>query len=570
MNKKFRCAIILAIIGALLPNLCTSASESEDIEKLFPYQMRAQVFFHGEFTPDILEYLEGLPPAHALSTLNVLRGSRGDLMLDRTANRMEGAAMLVRLLGAEKEALAGNFSHPFTDVAAWASPYVGYLYQRGLTNGIGNNLYGSEHSINEKSYLAFLLRALGYSDKDGADFTWNTVEQAALNAGLIKTGEKVDGSDSFLRARLAELSWRAMLLNHKTQKVPLLVFLYDQDMIAGDSVEALLQSGGAPLINQWLALLPQMEEAFINHEERIQFTLSEEMAVSDSIKKYLSAVMERAQIKTGVYFMSYSTELWKEWDKYTLYLIPMYANAKSEDAILSEKLDRIIAKIITSDMTDYEKEKSVHDFLITALEYDTSTNVVEDIPQTSFHALGALNTGTAVCNGYAELMALLLNRIGIPCRIVVGTAEGVDHSWNMVCIGGEPYLVDVTWDDPVTNLKGDILRYDYFNLTDDDMARDHSWIMEDYPRCTATAENYFAKNNLVMDSPSALISAVQEAVRNRSANCSFRLKGFGISNSDIQQMMNKISEAEGNVIGSYRFLYDDKTGIIRFESITYQ
>ncbi|MBE6021562.1 MAG: hypothetical protein E7228_07560, partial [Clostridiales bacterium] len=51
--------------------------------------------------------------------------------LDRAPTRHEAVTMLVRLLGKDAEAKAGDWDIPFTDVAAWAKPYVGYAYANG-------------------------------------------------------------------------------------------------------------------------------------------------------------------------------------------------------------------------------------------------------------------------------------------------------------------------------------------------------------------------------------------------------------------------------------------------------
>lgn len=129
-------------------------------ECLYPEHLRRDIFFSGKLTEENITYLMKISHTEALSGLDVLRGNNGDLMLDKNAERVEGAAMLVRLLGVEEYALTKSPYHPFTDVPDWANPYVGYLYQNSLTKGIGNNQYGSHHFIDEKSYITFLLRLL--------------------------------------------------------------------------------------------------------------------------------------------------------------------------------------------------------------------------------------------------------------------------------------------------------------------------------------------------------------------------------------------------------------------------
>ena len=58
-----------------------------------------------------------------------------DMNLDSTLTRQEATTLLVRLLGAEEDALASGYTAPFTDVAQWAKPYVGYAYENGIVNG---------------------------------------------------------------------------------------------------------------------------------------------------------------------------------------------------------------------------------------------------------------------------------------------------------------------------------------------------------------------------------------------------------------------------------------------------
>lgn len=53
--------------------------------------------------------------------------------LDRAPTRHEAVTMLVGLLGKKQEALNGTWIVPFTDVANWAKPFVGYAYTNGLT-----------------------------------------------------------------------------------------------------------------------------------------------------------------------------------------------------------------------------------------------------------------------------------------------------------------------------------------------------------------------------------------------------------------------------------------------------
>jgi len=545
----------------------TSVRKSAGIECLFPAHLQRDVFFEGELSEENITYLKNIPHDEALKSLNVLRGDkRGNLMLDKVAERVEGAAMLVRLLGAEEYAMSSALSHPFTDVPDWANPYIGYLYQNGLTNGIGNNLYGSRELIDEKQYLTFLLRALGYSDKDGRDFTWDTVGRAAVEAGLIKPGEEAFIGSQLKRERMSQLSWRAMFLNHRDRNKPLLVCLYEQGMIKRENLAALFENKDNRIIIQWFANLDSLEQAVFRHDEKIEITISREQKDND-YKKYLEHTLERVQLNTGVFLHQYYTELWQQGGSYRLILYPTYTNSASGDEKLRLWVDEIVSRVISPGMTDYEKVKAVHDYLITRLEYDPREESM--VPVSSFSALGALETGIAVCKAYSELMALILNKAGVPCRIVVGSANGTGHSWNMVCIDGELYHVDATWDDPVTNYKGNTTRYDYFNLSDREIEADHSWDRNSYPVCNATAQNYFVKNNLIIRDSREFKAAIAEIVENRQTDLSVKYLGGNSEKIDIHKIINDVNSDAGYVISRYVYSVNEAVGVISLESIEY-
>jgi len=568
--KKIKSLVTVLLSVILLSQsvlaLASGFPENERYDLLFPEHLRTVKYFHGVITSDILSQLKMLSPADALNALNVLRGDgKGNLMLEETATRAEGAAMLVRLLGAEDKALAGNPLHPFTDVPDWADPYVGYLYQNGLTIGIGNNLYGSSAPVDEKSYLVFLLRALGYRDGNGEDFTWNTVEQAAVSAGLIIPGETLADGYDFKRGRLAELSWRAMFLNHKKENKSLISVLYDRGMISYSNLEKLLTPENIPVINKWLECLPELEKAFTKHAEKIELSIDESMVKADW-QKYLSHIMERAVISTGVFHRGYSSELWHEAEGYRLYVMPRYINTLERDLKLFSMLDEITGIVIKPGMTDYEKELAFHDFIIENIEYDTSFDINKGIPRSSSHALGALETGLAVCEGYAQLMMLLLNRAGIPCRIITGIADGEPHAWNIVLLDGDTYHVDVTWDDPVPTEGNDgkLFHKSYFNVTDAEIGKNHTWTTADYPACVETAENYFVKNNMLIDGVDNLKSALGEAVKNGKPECTFKLQNIDTASLDIGQIMIDITKEPDYNLEFISCTFDQEKLVIRF------
>ena len=125
----------------------------------------------------------------------------------------------------------------------------------------------------------------------------------------------------------------------------------------------------------------------------------------------------------------------------------------------------------------YEDIKMVHDYLVDSMEYDTtiSRNNIYDV-------YGALVNKVAVCEGYARSFKYILDEMGIPCVLVIGTGtnsrgETERHAWNYVQLQGTWYAVDCTWDDPVVVGGGTVSqssKYKYFLKGSSEFYSDHT------------------------------------------------------------------------------------------------
>ena len=186
-------------------------------------------------------------------------------------------------------------------------------------------------------------------------------------------------------------------------------------------------------------------------------------------------------------------------------IVPTYSMSGDElqDAkVAFEQATAFFLSHITPEMSEYEKEKTLHDMLATHITYVSSDN--------AHNAYGALVEGKAVCEGYAEALQYLLQRVGIQSVEIFGyginptTGAGEPHAWNAVRIDGQFYLVDLTWDD-----QDSLLSYAYFNQTSAILGEDHeqwrighkidgselSCQVFNLPVCTATEANYYNQNS---------------------------------------------------------------------------
>ena len=112
----------------------------------------------------------------------------------------------------------------------------------------------------------------------------------------------------------------------------------------------------------------------------------------------------------------------------------------------------------------------LHNWLCENVTYEAMPEDYDDIPRVC-GAVGALVDGRANCQGYADAFRLL----GLLCGLEVRKQEGFDsdggeHDWNVVCIEGDWFIVDVTWDDVDDS---DTWNYAYLNAGTD--VNNYTW-----------------------------------------------------------------------------------------------
>lgn len=126
----------------------------------------------------------------------------------------------------------------------------------------------------------------------------------------------------------------------------------------------------------------------------------------------------------------------------------------------------------------YQEIRFIHNYLIDNVTYEETAE--KDFIHTAY---GALVNKSAVCDGYAFGMKMVLDRLGIPCVVVNGDSIAYDtrkhgakwagehradeyHAWNEVMLNGKWYALDTTWsdaDEPVWALpESPAERYEYF------------------------------------------------------------------------------------------------------------
>ena len=155
-------------------------------------------------------------------------------------------------------------------------------------------------------------------------------------------------------------------------------------------------------------------------------------------------------------------------------------NNQAVDAFAEQLADRIRR----DNPTTYQQIGAAHDFIISNVEYDdeAAENLenLDDDTITSMTAYGALIEHRAICTGYAAAFKLLMDKLNIECGIIDGLVRGgVMHRWNYVCLDGNYYHVDVTFDD----YDSEEISHHYLLVTDEVILKERVIITKNIPAC---------------------------------------------------------------------------------------
>lgn len=135
--------------------------------------------------------------------------------------------------------------------------------------------------------------------------------------------------------------------------------------------------------------------------------------------------------------------------------------------LVENEIDRIMDSLFKSGMSDYDKIKAFHDYIINNTVYDSSVSLTSQmyVDTNSSNALGLLFEKKAICSGYSDTMAIFLNKMGFNNYKISSDT----HIWNLVYYNDSWLHIDATWDDPVTNDGSNILLNDFLLISTDQL-----------------------------------------------------------------------------------------------------
>lgn len=190
-------------------------------------------------------------------------------------------------------------------------------------------------------------------------------------------------------------------------------------------------------------------------------------------------------------------------------------------------------------LSDWEKERYIHDFICTNVRYDKLKKPY------SHEIIGPLGQGVGVCEGIAKSVKLLCDALGIWCMIAISDANQEKqikyrHAWNIIRLGKSYYHLDTTFDVSLS-LEG-MVRYDYFNLDDKQFFRDHEPVIYGAPRCEDGGSFYYKEKKLSFTKTEEAAKRAEQAAKKKKPLV-FQWRGGYLNRETLMELCSLLDQA---------------------------
>ena len=240
--------------------------------------------------------------------------------------------------------------------------------------------------------------------------------------------------------------------------------------------------------------------------------LQDSFAVPMLSKKELSDIYFMIRMDCPEIFYSVTFSYRYYMDSTEVELTPKYLFSKDKIREHRQAMESRVKKLVrqAENLDEKGKELFIHDFLVKNVKYDKLKK------EYSHEIIGALGNGVAVCEGIAKAVKILCDELKIWCIIVLSEAnpdKGIKyrHAWNVIQINGQYYHLDVTFDNTLS--KDDTVRYDYVNLSDKQIFRDHEPGIWKVPVCNDNDHFYYKEKKISWTTMDEVRNRTKQAVK---------------------------------------------------------
>lgn len=146
---------------------------------------------------------------------------------------------------------------------------------------------------------------------------------------------------------------------------------------------------------------------------------------------------------------SYSISYYPDSFEYTIECEMAYYTTAEQEQQVDARIDTLMASLDLDGLSNYEKLLSIYGWICDNVTYDFD-HLSDPDYYPMYTAYAALIDGTAVCQGYANLLYRMALEAGVDSRIIPGMGGSGSsmepHVWNIAKAGGLYYNLDSTWD----------------------------------------------------------------------------------------------------------------------------
>ena len=215
-----------------------------------------------------------------------------------------------------------------------------------------------------------------------------------------------------------------------------------------------------------------------------------------------------------------------------------------EKETLDMAVDAMKEMGIKDDMSDYEKEKAVYDWMTTKLQQDQGAlTVIPSTQEDCDNPYGVLKYHNAVCVGYATTFRMFMQMMDIECMVEHNNERY--HSWDVVKLDDDWYITDIYSDAGRGN-------YAHFNMTDSMFGQEQSWDHDYFPAANSLKYNMAYQNKKTVDSVYDLPKVLREAMDEKLGSVMIAFKDK-VEDEDAQ-IVGAIASSMDNMLmsGSYK------------------
>lgn len=419
----------------------------------------------------------------------------GTVKPESNITRQEAAIIICKILKLSPEE---NYANNFSDgmfISSWAKGYVGAIYKSNVIQGSADGRFRP---------LDLMTRAEAFTIlKSAAEF------YKAENVSEKNTSIELITADATTQSTTNEVTMQASVLNTETKTAVSPEYKEPNCITNRD---------------EWVQ---EIKYAVDNLYDKISLKIegfNENDYSIQTLNISSVSITSGGEIRGDIGYIDYEFS----YDRENFKLMRAVENPKLMNKLTSEQISAInylkntALKITNENMSDYEKEKAIHDFIVQNFNYPNMAD------NTYFSITGALKTKVAYCDAVANMFYIMMHYAGVECGFIEGTLEGENHLWNYAKIGDDYYLVDVTADLYVVGKENYGITYKVFNVPE-------SWIKDKYVwdkkkndniDCINTEYNYYYINNLVFTDKESLASYLETNIVNRAENIAFYTDGF--------------------------------------------